>query len=157
MDLTIAREAAFRALFQLEFNCDGENADYEILAVETATEEIEKVKAKDLKKILGKVQGTRKNLEEIDRLIQENLKEGWKISRLASTDRNILRLAVFEMLFAEKKILPAIAINEALKLAKKYGGADDSGKFINGVLSSVSNAENEKNISEIEEEEISAD
>lgn len=140
MDLKYSREAVFRALFQLDFNSGGseEREFYEQLALETAAEEIENVKPREFRKMLAKVQGTREKLAEIDALIEENL-EGWKFSRLGMTDRNILRLAVFEMLFSEKKLPPGIAINEAVNLAKVYGTSDDSGKFINGVLSSISN------------------
>ena len=144
MELTLLREAAFRALFQLEFNNGEDNEVYENLAIETATsgEDYEKMKSRHLRRVDTVVKGTRANLEKIDEIINNNLKEGWKISRLATTDRNILRLAVYEMNFAEKKITPAVAINEAVNLAKKYGGTDDSGKFINGVLSSVSGTRN---------------
>jgi len=138
MDLKFSREAVFKALFQLDFN-SGEESErdfYEQLALETATEEIEDVKPRELRKMLAKVHGTRENLAEIDKIIEDNL-EDWKFSRLGMTDRNILRLAVFEMKFAEKKLPPAIAINEAVELAKKYGSSDDSGKFVNGILNSV--------------------
>ena len=139
MDLKFAREAVFKALFQLDFN-GGEEAErdfFEQLALETATEEIENVKQREFRKMLAKVHGTRENLTEIDKIIEDNLVEDWKFSRLGTTDRNILRLAVFEMKFAEKKLPPAIAINEAVELAKKYGSSDDSGKFVNGILNSV--------------------
>ena len=60
------------------------------------------------------------------------------MSRLASADRNILRLAVYELKFSEDEIPVGVAINEAVKLAKKYG-TDDSGRFVNGVLDSIAN------------------
>ena len=135
-----AREAAFRALFQLEFNSGEENEReyYESLAIETALEDFTKLKNRHIRQVEETVKGTRANIVEIDKIISEHLKEGWKIGRLAVADRNILRLAVYEMNFAEKKLAPGIAINEAVNLAKSYGGSDDSGKFINGILSSVS-------------------
>ena len=146
------REAALCALFQTEFN-ENENIVaevYEIFASENPEKNFSEHKNKNLRRIENKFTGTKTNLEKIDAIIEKNLKEGWKLSRLASTDRNILRLAVFEMLFAENKITAAIAITEALKLANKYGGADDSGKFINGVLNSISEEWKDKDISEVE-------
>ena len=152
MDLTILREAAFCALFQTEFNKNENIIEevYEVLAEENPEKNFSQRRSHNLRRIETKFAGTKANLEKIDAIIEKNLKEGWKLSRLASTDRNILRLAVFEILFAENKIAPPIAIDEALKLAKKYGGADESGKFINGVLSSISEEWKDKNISEVE-------
>ena len=90
MDLKFSREAIFRALFQLDFNngAEDEREFYEQLAIETATEEIENVKPRELRKMLAKVHGTRENLVEIDKIIDDNL-EGWKFSRLGVTDKNI--------------------------------------------------------------------
>jgi N utilization substance protein B len=71
---------------------------------------------------------------EIDTLIQGN-SEHWRISRMAFVDRNILRIAVFELL-EEKLIAPAIVINEAIEIAKRYS-SDEAADFINGVLDAV--------------------
>ena len=152
MKLEILREAAFKSLFQIEFNkhMDVVSDVYEMLAEEYDEENFSKRKSGNLRKIEEKVEGTRRNLTEIDAIIEKNLSEDWKFSRLALTDRNILRLAVYEMIFAEKKLTPAIAINEAINLAKKYGSSDDSGKFVNGVLNSISEGQKE-NFSEDEE------
>ena len=73
---------------------------------------------------------------EIDEIISTHLKKGWSIGRLATVDRNVLRLAVYEMKFAEKLIPRGIIINEAVEIAKKYG-TDDSGRFINGILAAI--------------------
>lgn len=154
MDLKFSREAIFRALFQLDFNngTEDEREFYEQLAIETATEEIANVKPRELRKMLAKVHGTRENLLEIDKIIDDNL-ESWKFSRLGVTDKNILRLAVYEMKFAEKILPPGIAINEAVNLAKKYGSTDDSGKFINGILASISGTRKTKNFSDEENQD----
>lgn len=135
---TLAREAAFRALFQLEFNNGEETEYFEDLAIQTALEDFPKLKTRHIRQVNETVKGTRKYLEEIDKLISEHLKEGWKISRLAITDRNILRLGVYEMCFAEKILTPGIVINEAVNLTKSYGSSDDSWKFVNGVLNAIS-------------------
>ena len=76
---------------------------------------------------------------EIDRLISKH-SQNWKISRMALLDLNILRIAVYEILFSETKESPKIFINEAVDLAKAYGGADSS-KFINGILDSIAKTE----------------
>ncbi len=61
----------------------------------------------------------------------------WPLSKISPVDRNILRLGLFELLFADRKEVPAkVAINEAIELAKTFGG-DTSGKFVNGVLGAV--------------------
>jgi hypothetical protein len=61
----------------------------------------------------------------------------WPLDRIAPVDRNILRLGLFELLFADRAQVPAkVAINEAIELAKTFGG-DSSGRFVNGVLGAV--------------------
>ena len=136
MDRTEARETAFKALFQLEFAPDDEKEFYEKLSIENAVEEDTKIQQRRLTYIEDAVKGTRANLTVIDEMIKSRLKKGWTLARLSTADRNILRLAVYEMVFAEKKIPAGIAINEAVELAKKYG-ADESSRFVNGILNSI--------------------
>jgi N utilization substance protein B len=71
---------------------------------------------------------------EIDAKIRA-LADNWDFERLAVVDRNILRLAIYEMLFCPE-IPPVVSINEAIEIAKKFGSAD-SGKFVNGLLDHV--------------------
>jgi len=73
--------------------------------------------------------------EEIDRKIQR-FAPAWPVRQLSVIDRNILRLAISEILF-DNRVTVKIAINEAVELAKKFGG-ESSAKFVNGVLGSVS-------------------
>jgi N utilization substance protein B len=74
--------------------------------------------------------------EDIDKIIEKAAPE-WPIHKIGNVDRNILRLGLYELLFADKKEVPAkVAINEAIELAKTFGG-DTSGKFVNGVLGAV--------------------
>lgn len=77
------------------------------------------------------LKGVVSNQETVDRLIGEYTKN-WVLERLPLIDRNILRLAIYEMEF-EPSIPMSVSINEAVELAKEYGGTDSS-KFINGVL-----------------------
>ncbi len=81
------------------------------------------------------VSGLIKNRREIDQNITK-FATAWPIEQLAVVDRNILRLAIFELLF-DNKVPVKVAINEAVELAKSFGG-DNSARFVNGVLSSVS-------------------
>ncbi|MCC6346045.1 MAG: transcription antitermination factor NusB [Nitrospirales bacterium] len=80
------------------------------------------------------VLGTVRNLEALDALLQ-GVAEKWKLSRMASIDRNILRFATYEILF-RRDIPPAVSINEALEIAKKYSTAE-SASFINGILDRI--------------------
>lgn len=81
------------------------------------------------------VAGVRRDVAAIDGILAEAAHD-WKIHRMAAVDRNILRMAVYEMCFGAEKVKPGIAINEAVELAKIYG-TDDSGRFVNGILGSV--------------------
>ena len=75
--------------------------------------------------------------ETIDGLI-EQYSSNWKLSRMAAVDRNLLRIAVYELLFCED-IPQKVSINEAIDLGKKFG-TDESGAFINGILDSIRKA-----------------
>ena len=66
----------------------------------------------------------------------ETTSENWALDRMPVVDRAILRLAVYEMLYAED-VPVSVAINEAVELAKAYGGEDDSSRFVNGVLGRI--------------------
>ena len=75
--------------------------------------------------------GVQEHQTRIDAELSE-ISEHWTVSRMPLVDRNILRLAVYEILFVEE-IPPSVSINEAVEMAKIFGG-DDSSKFVNGVL-----------------------
>jgi N utilization substance protein B len=80
------------------------------------------------------VQGTVEHLSDIDTVIRDH-SVGWDLARMANVDRNVLRLAVYELIFGEK--LPAgVVINEAVELAKQFS-TEESGKFVNGVLGRI--------------------
>ena len=79
--------------------------------------------------------GVVQNQDEIDRKIQ-HFAPAWPIDQIPMVDRNILRLAIFEILF-DNKVPVKVAINEAVELAKTFG-SDNSFRFVNGVLGSVS-------------------
>jgi N utilization substance protein B len=80
------------------------------------------------------LQGVSAEIARLDLLIGEAA-TNWRLERIAPTERNLLRIAVYEMLTRED-VPPQVAINEAVEIAKRYAG-EDSPKFINGVLDSV--------------------
>ena len=139
MSRKLAREAAFKALFQLDFNFEEEEREAcENLAIETMFDDEPKLTLKkDLAFIETLVKETRAHLEDIDKIIVAHLKPGWQLSRIMAADRNILRLAICEMRFIDPPLPKGIAINEAVELAKRYG-TDDSGRFVNGILEAIS-------------------
>jgi len=124
MKRRIAREKALQALYQIDIS-GTEPAE----AIEFV---LENQKA-DLF-LQNLVEGTLKNLQEIDQEISKYL-ENWSIDRLSKVDVNILRLAIYEMKFSVD-VPENVAINEAIEVAKKFGD-DKSGKFINRILSKV--------------------
>jgi transcription antitermination protein NusB len=80
------------------------------------------------------IRGVLESLAELDQKIQE-FAQNWDLPRMAAVDRNILRLAVFEMLHRDD-IPPVVSINEAVDIAKKFS-TQDSGKFVNGILDKI--------------------
>jgi N utilization substance protein B len=80
------------------------------------------------------IDGMNAHLAEIDERIRRYT-ENYEFRRIAAVDRNVLRLAIYEMLFRDD-IPPVVSINEAIELAKKFGGAE-SGRFVNGILDQV--------------------
>jgi len=123
----LAREIIFKMLFAFE---SGKNTPQEalIIAYEKPIEE------KDREYILKVCEGVIENLETIDRIIEKYTID-WKLERLLLTDKTLLRLAIYEMLFCED-IPESVSINEAVELAKIYGDMK-SPKFINGVLGAI--------------------
>ena len=84
------------------------------------------------------VKGTLAHKDEIDALISKYA-EHWELHRMATVDRNILRLSTYELLFMEE-VPPKVAINEAVNIAKKFS-QEESGKFVNGILDKINHAE----------------
>ncbi len=119
-----AREKAFQILFQLDVN-DNEPEQAISNFLETAENN-------DFMDLL--VNGVAEHKEELDTIISNNL-EHWSIERIASVERTIIRIAVFEINFLED-IPTSVSINEAVELANLYGD-EKSGKFVNGVLSKI--------------------
>jgi N utilization substance protein B len=90
------------------------------------------------------IKGVVEHLPEIDKIIEKAAPE-WPLNQIAIIDRNVLRIGLYELLYADKNEVPEkVAINEAIELAKNYGGPN-SGKFINGVLGTVYKQIEQKN------------
>ena len=124
------RESIFQLLFMTEFNPSEDMGEQKELYLDG----IENLQEKDQAYIQDKFEKIRDKVQEIDEILNQASK-GWKTSRMGKVDLTILRLASYEVLFDED--VPAkVAINEAVELAKKFGG-DDSPSFINGVLGKV--------------------
>ena len=120
-----AREKALQALFQIDVsNTDPSLAIEHVLEGEKGDEYLSNL-------VIGVVE----HKEEIDKLIIENL-EKWSMDRLATVDRNLLRIAAYELKFYRNEIPENVILDEAIEIAKIYGD-DQSSKFINGVLSKV--------------------
>ena len=125
-----ARALALQALYEVDSTGHGtEEVLTRLLAGEELSEE-------NTDFTLELVRGVLKNKERIDNNIR-NFAPAWPIGQIPVVDRNILRLAIFEILI-DNKVPVKAAINEAVELAKIFG-SDNSSRFINGVLGSVSN------------------
>jgi len=123
-----AREETLRILFRLEFeNKQIEKTLDQYWESKKTSEEIKEYST-------WLVNGIISDQAKIDNIIQK-VSEHWRISRMALVDRNILRMGVFELLY-EENIAPAIIINEAIEIAKKYSG-DVAATFVNGILDSI--------------------
>jgi len=81
-------------------------------------------------------EGVLKFRPQIDKIIEKSAPE-WPLEQITIVDRNVLRIGIFELLFGNKEeVPPKVAINEAIELAKNYGG-ESSGRFVNGVLGTI--------------------
>lgn len=127
LERTRARLQALQMLYQREIT--GEDIDT-ILALKSYSREDGEPSEYCRELALG----TELNQERIDAEI-ESTSEHWTISRMPLVDRNILRLAVYEITFRDE-VPDSVAINEAVEMAKIYGG-EDSSKFVNGVLGRI--------------------
>ncbi|MBL7068955.1 MAG: transcription antitermination factor NusB [Candidatus Omnitrophica bacterium] len=130
---TKARECALQVLYQIDITrkeCDYCLKDF--WQAKTEADDSIREFASQL------VKGVVDNQKKIDGVIS-GYATNWNIDRMAVVDRNILRLASFELLFL-KDIPPKVSINEAVDIAKKYGDKD-SGKFVNGILDKIAKEE----------------
>lgn len=130
MQRSAMRELAFKLIYGLVMQRDEENWELVDIFVESNEITDEKVIAylKDIQK------GVAENCQEINELIEGNLKENWTLSRVSKINLSLIKIAIYEMLY--KDVPYKVAINEVVELAKKY--SDDSAPvFVNGILASV--------------------
>jgi N utilization substance protein B len=130
-----AREIAVQCLYQMEMNRVSGRAAVDAILEEARQDNELNLDVSALGEIEGfvleLVEGVASRREEIDRLLQSYL-TGWQLERLSRVDRQILRLAAYELLYRDD-VPPKAAINEAIELAKHFG-TEESGRFVNGVL-----------------------
>lgn len=127
------REHIFRILFRIEFQPKEEMEEQRALYLE----ELESAKDTEKEYIRTKYAAIAEKVEMIDEKINASV-TGWKTSRMGKVDLTILRLAVYEIEWDEE-VPQGVAINEAVELAKRYGG-EESPSFINGVLGKIVNS-----------------
>jgi transcription antitermination protein NusB len=129
----LARSIAMQALFEWDFR--GQPQDF---LEQTIARDLEEFgPGLDEQKFAEKItEEVKKNIEELDALIVKYAPQ-WPIDQITVIDRNILRIGIYELKFAGE-VPPKVAINEAIELAKSFGGPS-SGRFVNGVLGAIYN------------------
>ncbi len=146
MNRTVFREHCFKILFSTDFY-PGDEKDEQLLAYFEQQEEDETDEngnpiwihvvafdAFDKQEAIAKMEDCLVNLPQIDEKIS-GVAEGWRFERMGKVERAILRLAYYEMKYADS-VPEKVAINEAVNLAKKFGGEESAG-FVNGVLAKL--------------------
>lgn len=130
------REQVFRLLFRVEFNSAEDMEEQKTLFLEDLPAEDTAVLAgdKEMAYIAGRCGSVQEKLSEIDKIIDDNT-EGWDTVRMGKVELTVLRLGVYEILFDED-IPGAVAINEAVEIAKKYG-QENAGGFVNAILGKI--------------------
>lgn len=124
------REHIFTILFRVEFMSEKDMEEQ----MELFFEDLAEARPSDVDYIKNKYMSVREKMPMIDQLIDEK-STGWKTGRMGKVELTILRLAVYEMLF-DDDVPVTVAINEAVEIAKKFGG-DDTPAFVNGILAKV--------------------
>ena len=129
------RDNVFKMLFRIEFH-EAEEMPEQLALFEDELETLfdGKQGQENREYLTNKCNDIFSHITELDEAINE-VSSGWKTSRMSKVDLTIIRLAVYEMRY-EEDIPVAVAINEAVELAKKYG-TDDSASFVNGILAKL--------------------
>jgi N utilization substance protein B len=129
----LSRSIVLQSLFEWDLNELEKKAVHEVLSRNVAEFAPNKTDMPFMEKLLDGVMAKKPELN----LVIEKAAPEWPIDRISPVDRNILRLGLYELLFADRGEVPAkVAINEAIELAKQFGG-DNSSRFVNGVLGAV--------------------
>src|SRR3989338_351328 len=129
----LSRSVAMQSLYEWDFRGRKEEMLSEI--VERNIKEFA-AGVEDPSFIHNLVNGIIEHIKELDKIIEKAAPQ-WPLEQIAVVDRNVLRLGLYELLFGNREeVPPKVAINEAIELAKSFGG-ESSGKFVNGVLGTV--------------------
>jgi N utilization substance protein B len=136
----IARSIVLQSLYEIDFNSNREqkNKEKSIDIDEALKRNIEEfgVGVNESDFINNLAHGVLKHQAQIDEIIIKSAPE-WPLNQITIVDRNVLRIGIYELLFGDKEqVPPKVAINEAIELAKGYGG-ESSGRFVNGVLGTI--------------------
>jgi len=128
----LSRSIAMQSLYEWDFS--NKELDLNVLVEKNLEEFGPGLEDKNF--VWELVTGVIEHLKEVDNIIKTAAPQ-WPIAQISIVDRNILRLGIYELLYEDKKAVPPkVAINEAIELAKSFGG-ENSSKFINGVLGTV--------------------
>ncbi len=135
----ISREAALQFLYQEDFTItEGQEFGYDLEERFELFCTLFQVNKKARPYALQLLKGISSSLDEVDNEISKAATH-WRLPRIAATDRNLLRIAVYEMVFCDD-VPSQVAINEVVEIAKKFAG-EESPKFINGILDAVMSAQ----------------
>ncbi len=129
----LSRSVAMQSLYEWDFRGRKEEMLSEV--VERNIQEFA-AGVEDTTFVRDLVNGVIEHITELDKIIEKAAPQ-WPLEQIAIVDRNVLRLGLYELLFGKRdEVPPKVAINEAIELAKSFGG-ESSGKFVNGVLGTV--------------------
>ncbi|MBT4277708.1 transcription antitermination factor NusB [Candidatus Falkowbacteria bacterium] len=146
----LGRTVAMQTLYQLDFR-ESFSSDYKKFKDKAILKKIEELSERNIqdfapgtsekKFIENIIEGVISNIEKIDQTLAKYAPE-WPIEQITNIDRNVLRIGVYELMY-DNSIPAKVAINEAIELAKTFGG-EASGRFVNGVLGSIYKSVGEK-------------
>lgn len=139
MTRTEGRTLAFELLYSLEIQKIAKEEQEDQIKLFLEENEIKEEKVS--KYIKQTIEGITKQEKEIEKMISENLKEKWNISRISKIDLVLLKLGIYEMIYA--KLPYKVVVNEVVELAKKYGD-EPSPSFVNGILANIIKQQNLK-------------
>lgn len=150
----LGRIITLQTLYEFEFRRAAGDTTAEIMPIMERNLERHQNVVGDLEFMRTLNQGIAKTCDKLDELLQP-IAPDWPIAQIASIDRNILRIGLFELLFMGETVPPKVAINEAIELAKAFG-SDNSRSFVNGVLGTayknlVEDADEQKNASQTDD------
>ena len=131
----LGRIVALQTLYEQDFRRDVKDTDFDLQEVMDRNIARYQEVLEDKGFIARLVEGTTEKQDELDAILGPVAPE-WPIDQIARMDRSLLRMGIYELLYGNDDVPPKVVINEAVELAKAFGG-DNSSKFINGVLGTV--------------------